>query len=76
MTISVVLCKINEEINYVSIFHNHVVRIWLRNRPAKLSWNRYKNSQLQMLCLEYISPEGTFCDTVQVPSGAGDMQLI
>ena len=27
MMISVVLCKINEEINYVSIFHNHVVRI-------------------------------------------------
>ena len=23
-----------------------------------------------------VSPEGTFCDTVQVPSGAGDMQLI
>ena len=42
MMISVVLCKINEEINYVSIFHNHVVRIWLRNWPAKLSWNRNK----------------------------------
>ena len=54
MMISVVLCKINEEINYVSIFHNHVVRIWLHNRPAKLSWNRNKNSKLQMLCLEYI----------------------
>ena len=27
MMISAVLCKINEEINYVSIFHNHVVRI-------------------------------------------------
>ena len=37
MMISVVLCKINEEINYVSIFHNHVVRIWFRSRPAKLS---------------------------------------
>ena len=44
MMTSVVLCKINEEINYVSIFHNHVVRIWLHNRPAKLSWNRSKNS--------------------------------
>ena len=44
MMISVVLCKINEEIHYVSIFHNHVVRIWLRNRPAKLSWNPNKNS--------------------------------
>ena len=44
MMISVVLCQIDEEINYVSIFHNQVVRIWLRNRPAKLSWNRNKNS--------------------------------
>ena len=38
--ISVILCNINEEINYVSILvilHNHVVRILLRNRPAKLS---------------------------------------
>ena len=26
--------------------------------------------------IETVSPEGIFCDTVQVPSGAGDMQLI
>ena len=26
--------------------------------------------------IETVSPEGTFCDTVQVPSGAADMQLI
>ena len=26
--------------------------------------------------VETVSPEGTFCDTVQVPSGAADMQLI
>ena len=26
--------------------------------------------------IETVSPEGTFCDTVQVPSAAGDMQLI
>ena len=26
--------------------------------------------------IETVSPEGTFCDTVQVPSGADDMQLI
>ena len=25
--------------------------------------------------IETVSPEGTFCDTVQVPSGVGDMQL-
>ena len=28
------------------------------------------------LTIETVSPEGTFCDTVQVPSGAVDMQLI
>ena len=44
LMISVVLCKINEKINYLSIFHDHVVRIWLRNWRAKLSWNRNKNS--------------------------------
>ena len=27
MKISVVLCKINEKINYLSIYHDHVVRI-------------------------------------------------
>ena len=32
--------------------------------------------QDQMTHIETVSPEGTFCDTVQVPSGAGDMQLI
>ena len=37
MMISVVLCKINEEINYVSIFHNHVVRIWFRKTIVKSS---------------------------------------
>ena len=26
--------------------------------------------------IKAVSPEGTFCDTVQVPSGVGDMQLI
>ena len=41
--IGVVLCKINEEINYVSVFHNHV-RIWLRNWPVKLMWNGNKNT--------------------------------
>ena len=29
-----------------------------------------------MIAIETVSPEGTFCDTVQVPSGAEDMQLI
>ena len=26
--------------------------------------------------IETVSPEGTFCDTVQVPSRGGDMKLI
>ena len=26
--------------------------------------------------IETVSPEGTFCDTIQVPSGAGDMELL
>ena len=28
------------------------------------------------ISIETVSPEGTFSDTVQVPSGAGNMQLI
>ena len=28
------------------------------------------------LAIETVSPEGTFCDTVQVPSRGGDMELI
>ena len=32
--------------------------------------------QSQTLVIETVSPEGTFCDTVQVPSGGGDMELI
>ena len=51
MKISVVLCKITEEMNYLSIFHNHVVWIWLCNRPAKLSWNRNKNFMLEIYSL-------------------------
>ena len=30
----------------------------------------------QDFTIETVSPEGTFCDTVQVPSSVGDMQLI
>ena len=26
--------------------------------------------------IETVSPEGTFCDTVQIPSSFGDMELI
>ena len=28
------------------------------------------------MTIETVSSEGTFCDTVQVPSGVGDMELI
>ena len=26
--------------------------------------------------IETVSPEGTFCDTAQIPSSVGDMELI
>ena len=29
-----------------------------------------------MVLIETVSPEGTFCDTVQIPSSVGDMELI
>ena len=29
-----------------------------------------------VLPIETVSPEGTFCDTVQIPSSVGDMELI
>ena len=32
-------------------------------------------SALQAQVIKTVSPEGTFCDTVQVPSSAGDMEL-
>ena len=30
----------------------------------------------ELVPIETVSPEGTFCDTVQVPSNGGDMELI
>ena len=35
-----------------------------------------KYDRLKVLVIKTVSPEGTFCDTVQVPFSAGDMQLI
>ena len=34
------------------------------------------DAQCPRKAVETVSLEGTFCDTVQVPFGAGDMQLI
>ena len=31
---------------------------------------------IRKIPIETVSPEGTFCDTVQVPSNGGDMELI
>ena len=42
---------------------------------ARGSWSQVSAFQHHNLPLT-ISPEGTFCDTVQVLSSAGDMQLI
>ena len=30
---------------------------------------------MMLSTIEIVSPEGTFCDIVQVPSGVGDMEL-
>ena len=35
-----------------------------------------KRMNYLIMDIETVNPEGTFCDTEQVPSGAGDMQLI
>ena len=34
------------------------------------------DSRLKYSNIETVSPEGTFCDTVQIPSSVGDMELI
>ena len=39
-------------------------------------WIPFCLSLNELSYVETVSPEGLFCDTVQVPSGAGDMQLI
>ena len=31
--------------------------------------------KLLYIVIEPVSPEGTYCDTVQVPSSVGDMEL-
>ena len=39
-------------------------------------WRANGASPLKKKCIETVSPEGLFCDTVQVPSCAGGMELI
>ena len=36
----------------------------------------HKERYQKVFRIETVSPEGIFCDTVQVPFGAGDIQLI
>ena len=36
----------------------------------------YSMQRILIHIIETVSPEGTFCDTVQVPSRGGDMELI
>ena len=43
--------------------------MWPVGWPTLLTLRPYKG----VLAIETVSPEGTFCDAVQVPSGAGDM---
>ena len=39
-------------------------------------WLCFQKSMRDYFIIETVSPEGTFCDTVQVPSRGGDMELI
>ena len=42
-----------------------------------LNFSRMSNyQQSSVATMETVSPEGTFCDTVQIPSSVGDMELI
>ena len=43
--------------------------------PPNLAGRAERPSALTV-SIETVSPEGTFCDTVQVPSNGGDMELI
>ena len=43
--------------------------------PEVPTWYMMWYQYIMWHVIETLSPEGTFCDTVQVPSGAGDMQL-
>ena len=61
----------------------HMYIPWLQGFRKKSLCRRLKeqNSRLalafcQKFTIETVSPEGTFCDTVQVPSRGGDMELI
>ena len=53
---------------------------WLLSDMAIILKEQYLSSLYWIvawaLTIETVSQEGRFCDTVQVPSGAGDMQLI
>ena len=61
--------------NLTLLFHAVGQIVCLKLMP-KTPIQRLKRLFLDDYPIETASPEGTFCDTIQVPSGAGDMQLI
>ena len=76
--------NMNEHVlNYVK----YSGQILCQNSPALQAGSRWYNKDIEWnwrcpeklidaeVNIETISPKGTFCDTVQVPSGALDMQL-
>ena len=57
----------------------HQAITWINDIISKVqSYLPDGNFKRDISTIETVSPEGPFCDTVQVPSGAdnGDMQLI
>ena len=51
-----------------------LTKVILEILPSKWQQCMIQNVPVQYI-IETVSPEGIFCDTVQVPSGAGDMEL-
>ena len=61
--------------NVLLFFHTHP-----KNRLFGTNYNGSFHGidpvNIKQFLIETVSPEGTFCDTVQVPSNGGDMELI
>ena len=53
-----------------------VISSWSNPLVTFEAWNSIDMFAFHFVAIETVSPEGTFCDTVQIPSSVGDMELI
>ena len=58
------------------IFLNENIRISIKISLKFVPKVPINNNSALVQIIETVSPEGTFCDTVQVPSRGGDMESI